>query len=902
MAARLATAQSVLRPALAPALRHVKLSLRAGWIWRSASTIAKAEAQGPPLPPLKAAKAKREAQTMLTYIRDTQQRFPNAVVMTQVGAFMELYFDQAVEFGPKLNLKVARKAQAGPDGQPFVNMAGFPLQHKEKYEKMIVHDWGRTVVSLMQDSRYLLRGGSEAEKRPVARVLTPGTLLAESFVDMTINNYLCCVQPAQSQFCVMWVDVASGAVKYQFVDEADLGNTLSRISPSEVLVGKSTHRSVAGVESAVAAYAPQAALSRHQFPPIEWWNTRASASQRFGIESLGTAAARAFVGLVSYIDECMPGSRIDVQPPARFFSTRTMQMDARARDALELTATSARGTRSSRGSLLSVIRRTQTQSGARLLQEWLTAPLQNPEEISARQNKVQFFLDLNRAKLVQIQQLLAELPDGPRVLQKLWQPSVDPLDLAAFARSVNTFSELRAVLAQLAVPRDWQRIFEELSTELLNFASRVEHAINMDNVVAESEEGPRRRPGASSATKIAPATNRDYIPVLNPDISDDLQAIYRRESGFAAREREIDDRIKRTYGPSADLRWSPTHQFYVYIVANGSNEPDPSLLLGRSKKTCYVADAEWAALGTERLELSSDLRSVEERILDELRTTIVTEFVPVMRKLYALGDEIDVQLSLAVLAIEKKLVRPEIVEDPHAFVIEKGRHITVETGLATGGFASGFVANDCDLSAPQPICMITGPNMGGKSTYIRQNAVITVLAHIGSFVPAKSARIGVVDRIFCRIGAGDDLYNGRSTFMMEMLETSSILTNATNRSLAILDEVGRGTSGKDGIAIAYASIKHLTLKKQCRTLFATHYGEEIWGLMARQRRGAELTRGIRLLQASLRVDGPPGAKQIKFDYQLKPGISSSSCGLLIAELAGFPDSALKDALAVAGQI
>lgn len=847
--------------------------------------------------------------------------------MTQVGSFMELYFDQAIKYGELLDLKVAKKQQRSPiNGQKSVPLAGFPLVRKEKYEKILVKEHGLTVVTMMQDSKYVISGGSEEEKRPITRVLTPGTLLDEDFVDQNANNYLALATSTYERACLMWVDIASGSVNYQKLKREELGNALARIAPLEILLDrKSSHKLY--VSETINQYAPSATVSPLSIPPTELWTTHATQLERFSFDRLENDVQRAYVGLLSYIETCMPHSPIKIQEPKLFKGNDVMQLDSRARAALEITMTS---TGSLKGSLLSTIRRTVTPSGSRLFQEWIASPLQNPEEISRRQDKVQFLLGLSRETLMRLKQNLSEMPDGPRTLQKLWLSKVNPFNLVLFANSLQTLSKSASVLLEIKdLPSDWHEPLSSLITEPLATSTKILEMIDLEavmpkhdedlessvefldsdsgasgnnsaaSVVPRSTKGPKTKPKAATPYTFEPATSRDYRPVLIPDACPEVKEFYRQQSVLASKEPAILERLRSSYGPSAELRWSPSQSFHVSLVLNGSNDPGPHLKLAQTKRTAYILDAEWATLGNQRLELSTKLRAEEERVLDELRQTILSQHLSSVRMLYSLFDEIDVQLSFATLAVERKLTRPEVIEDSSIFDVRGGRHITVETGLALGGLSSsGFVSNDCDLSSPKPVCMITGPNMGGKSTFIRQSAIIALLAHIGCYVPAQSARIGIVDRIFCRIGAGDDLYSNRSTFMVEMLETAAILNNATSRSLAIIDEVGRGTSNRDGIAIAYASIKHLVARTKCRTLFATHYGGELWDLLLKNAKsnGEEDSQaasvGLRFLQASLSVadNGEP-----IFDYKLKPGISSSSCGLLIAEMAGFPKDALSDA-------
>lgn len=884
---------------------------------------------GPPIKPVSLG-----SSTMLEHIYNTQQKFPNAVVLTQVGSFMELYFDQASKYGPMLNLKVAYKNQSSPiPGQPTVCMSGFPLSQKEKYERLLVCEFGLKVVTLMQDSKEVIGGGSEESKRPITRILTPGTLLGESFVDESKSNYLASLSIYGRDATLMWVDVANGDVMYEDMKLEDIGNALARVSPSEVLIDSKLSKGEFAVDM-VCQYAPNSTISRTFFPTLEQWRSNKDHSTTYRIDNLSKNAQRAFMGLNEYILNSLPTNPIELQPPSRVVGGTVMELDASARASLDLTPSS----RSSSGknkagelgsyagqqnnSLYTTIKRTNTASGSRLLHDWLSAPLLSINKINERQNRVQYFLDQNPAEVQNLRRILQELPDGPRVLQKLRSVNVDPRDLIAYASSIVSIGKIQEFLHTFPdAPKVFTEPLEKYTPHLLKSANTIIDSIKIDQLdlskensltvgdessssseessdsessssssVKRKSKNGRKSPNAASTSRASPASHREYIPVLNENAFKELQEIYTQRKGFADREIAIKERLVDQYGASVELRWSPQHDHHIKITRGP--DPAPELVLARSKNTIHFHDTDWKVLGGEILESSSVLKRIEEEILDRMRRDIISTHLNHTRQVYKVCDELDVILSFAQLAQEHHLVRPKLVEDPGVFEIKGGRHLTIEIGLSTGGLSSsGYIPNDCNLSSPQPVCMITGPNMGGKSTYLRQNAIIALLAQTGCYVPCDEATLGIVDRIYCRIGAGDDLYRGRSTFMVEMLEAAEILNTATERSLAIVDEVGRGTSNNDGVAIAYASIKHLALRTKCRVLFATHYGTEIKQLLESENQ-AGLTDVIRLLMTELSVS-PDG--KLVFHYNLKEGIATSSRGLLIAELAGFPEAAMKDA-------
>lgn len=858
----------------------------------SLADVAKLKPVGPPL-----GEQKLLAPTMLHHIMRVQKQYPESVVLTQVGSFFEIYFDQAVELAPQLNLKLARKNQRCPSGKAnFVNMAGFPLQQKEKYEKMLVQDLGKTVVIMLQNSASILDELSEEEKRPVSRILSPGTLLSESFADQNSNNYLLAVKPkGTSHMALVWTDIASGKVSYEVIHNHELGNEFSRLSPSEILVPRgSTDGKLGFIKEHAQIYAPKAVISAYTYPPVEFLATIGNEKQIFYINSLPQPVQSAYSGLLSYINECMPESPADIQEPEFFNSRDIMQLDARARDALELT----KAPTGARSSLLSLTRRTKSISGGRLYQEWLLSPLQNINLIKKRQDRVAYFMQCPESVTRSIQEFLTGLPDGHRQVQKFATKRMDPFDFVVFANSVKSLAQIAGLL------KGSEFDMSRLLTEPMKLAKKVMKTINTDELIARkssatlSLDGEVNIPSASSAfttSKIFETSNQ-YKPVLSPNVSPLLTTLCEKQRKVELEAHHLRAKLRQKFG-NCELKWSPGHHFYVQVPITSPSDVKEFQIIKTHKRVAYIVNDEWRSLGTDQLIINEELKMEEVRLLEELRLS-VAQLKPIMRMAYNMADEVDVYLALATLAKEKQLVRPELCSENGIFEVIGGRHITVETGIVLTGMKNtnnaqigGFVKNDCILSNPKSIAMISGPNMGGKSTFIRQNAIITLLAHIGSFVPADSVKMSIVDRIFCRLGAGDDLYNGRSTFMMEMLETASILTDATPNSLAILDEVGRGTSGKDGVAIAFATLKHLALKNKCRTLFATHYGQEIWKLI-KSEFGADTAKAINTLQASAGVsdDG-----SLIFDYALKPGVSASSYGLMIAKMAGYPESAIREA-------
>lgn len=812
---------------------------------------------------------KEVPSTMLGYIWDVMQRHPESVVLAQVGSFYELHFNHAVDWGPPLNLKVARKKQQCPVSQaPFVNMAGFPVPQLERFVRQLLENHNKTVVLLEQDQKAIADGSAEDAKRPVTRILTPGTLVAESFVNSQTNNWLVALQPAPrtrstSEIGLVWVDLAGGGhVHFQSTTWDDIDSDLARIAPAEILLED--------VKVTEQLDDNRTFVNVRRFPPREsidyerWFCDPPEAVRYIVDHHMSERTQKAFAAILQHISETHPGSHLQLGLPKEYNPAEVMRLDARARDALELAEV---GTGSARGSLLSTLRRTVTQPGARLLHQWLSEPLRHYTRIIDRQEKVQRFLE-ELTKTEALRSLLGGQPDGPRLLQKLGSRKLEPLDLVAVSQSIENAAQVRSHISEFP---EWAEILDRLVTNASKTAAKILHAIDFDQVL--------RRPEDPEDPLVEKGDELRYIPILRPGASKRLRDLWASQKNFRERRGSIEKRLAHSLGINLTLRWTAQHGYHVHVKNPSSDVDQKFELLSRSKKTANIADQEWRQLGRERDEFGELVRREEARILERFRNEI-TQHSRELRNAYDALAEIDALVSFAVLATEKDLVRPTIVEPP-ILDIKGGRHISVEMGRALGG--QSFTVNDCELSLAQPVCMVTGPNMGGKSTFIRQGAVIALLAHIGCWVPAESAVIGLVDRIFCRIGAGDDLYRGRSTFMMEMLETSTILASATRHSLAILDEVGRGTAPLDGLALAYATIQHLSERNGCRTLFATHFGPEIASALGEDH--------VSYLKATLEV----GEGDVIFNYRLKPGVATDSHGLMVAKMAGFPQRALDTA-------
>lgn len=863
----------------------------ANMFWAAARKIKLSELgkNAKPLKPVKTELPK--TSSLLQYILGTMTKHPGAVVLTQVGSFYEMYFEQAVEFGPKLNLKIAKKSQYNPQtNTPFVNMTGFPCYQLDRYVKTLVQSFGKTVVILDQDPKQILLSSLEEQKRPISRILTPGTLVSESFVDSWKHNYLAAIHfnpsllskhmSSDIEVGLAWADLQEGTVQYQTCLAKDIPNELVRINPSELLLDNSFNKPdynyiLKDLELEKFHITFSSFPIRESLGQFAYMFMASSRRVKFLADTMKIQAQAATSALMAYIQETLPGAHSKYEIPHEYNPSEIMKIDSRSRQSLELFQALARN--SERGAFFNVIRRTVTPSGSRLLQDWLTSPLQDKKKINFRLDLVAL-LAKKQFLRKELSNAIKPLPDGRRVIQKIGLRKFDPLDLIWWADAVTGMKDVAEILKKEDTPlfRPWLKTLEMLKKPLI-IANKIKATINAGALLADRED---------TNEEILHTNRGSYQPILQPEVSSELTALYKEQEKFPEERAAIQRKYEEIYDGKATVhvRWTPLYGHHINLkTTNSSKLSLPMHVLAQTKKSVSLIDSDLVKIGTEYDRFLQKLQFQENKILESLRNKVI-DLTEDTRACLDVISIIDVIQSLASLALEKRLVRPQLSSKP-VLRIKSGRHISVESGLLADG--ASFVDNDTSLDTSSSLCMVTGPNMGGKSTYIRQNALMCLLAHIGSFVPAEEAEIGIIDKIFCRIGSGDDIYRGRSTFMMEMLETANILSNATPNSLAILDEVGRGTSNRDGLAIAFATVKHLVDTNKCRTLFATHFGGALHEVLENEKVGSKTS----YLRASL-IESASG---ITIDHKLRPGVCKDSQGLLIAEIAGFPKAGLDTA-------
>ena len=803
---------------------------------------------------------------------------PDCLLFYRMGDFYELFFDDAEVASRALGIVLTKRGKhLGAD----IPMCGVPVERADEYLHRLIALGHRVAVceQLEDPAAARKRGGKSVVRRDVVRLVTPGTLTEDSLLDARRNNYLAALarsraSAGEDRFALAWIDISIGEFRVAECERAALAAAIARIEPGEIIVSDALYADaeLAPTLRGLPALTP---LTRDVFDG-------ATAERRLaGFFGVATTAAfgtfsrvelTAAAAAVTYVERTQIGKRPPIAPPMREAAGATLVLDAATRSNLELNRTLA-GER--RGSLLGAIDRTVTAAGSRLLAQRLAAPLTDAAEIGHRLDAVAAFKS-DAAARGDIRARLQSAPDLARALSRIVVGRGGPRDLAAIRDGIFAAAEFAARLSSLlALPRDIAQIAQALRQSDAALAEELDKVL-ADELPYLRRDGGFVRAGYAGALDKARALRDESRRVIAG-----LQVRYAETTGIRALK----------------IRHNNVLGYFVDVPAQHGEK-----LMSAPLNATFIHRQTTAGqvrfTTTELGELESKIATAADRalaleleIFERMANAVAAASATIKNAAEAIAA-LDVACALAGLAVERDYVRPQ-VDDGVAFAIEGGRHPVVEQMLAAGG--GPFVANDCDLSPPADatagrIWIVTGPNMAGKSTFLRQNALIAILAQIGSFVPARAAHIGVVDRLFSRVGAADDLARGHSTFMVEMVETAAILNQAGERSLVILDEIGRGTATFDGLSIAWATIEHLHEQNRCRALFATHF-HEMTALAAKL---------PRLHNATMRVKEWQG--DVVFLHEVVAGAADRSYGIAVAKLAGLPASVIDRAKVVLAQI
>ncbi|SCU85490.1 LADA_0D07822g1_1 [Lachancea dasiensis] len=868
----------------------------------------------------------------LQYVRDTMDRHKNYVVLTQMGSFYELYFEHAEIYAPKLNLTLTSREYT----HGKVSFAGFPVHQIQRHLKVLVKDHGYSVAiadQFLKDSS--ITNETNRFLRRVTRIVTPGTFMDEAFENLQENTYLLSIEfPGKAtlrtadidmKIGLCWCDISTGEVYVQQVSLKDTVSAITRIGPREILLDEELmsfslekgewFTELVELKKYFVKYQRLPSGHREMKTFYHLFNCDEEVDRSFAkldstVRDLTQKETAALRNILFYIEEHLPNAQVNLQTPQRQLTTSIMQIDSRTNSSLELTSTMRSNSR--KGSLLSVIRRTVTPSGSRLLSQWLCAPSLNLSEIHRRQKLVKLFKE-NDDLMKTIFRTLKQTYDMPRILQKFTFGKGEATELLQLAHSLQSAGVILKLL-QKASEKTNKMPLTKLTSSLISPLQCNEFLIEKVLGTLDEEQFLRSRKAPaefeSLGTENGGQKGLDVDPlgesspwVVQSNASSQLQKLHKLHNELLVSRDILRHDLESFFttkfqARTVQLKLKQSNEFAIHITASPSNireimfklkegllfREELFRVIQKSAQTCWLSHESWLELGHE-LELTAmKIKKEESAYMNELKGEFVKRSSSIRRIAHTL-DYLDVLTSFAKLSLEKSLTCPS-VNSTTEFNVTSGRHIMVEDALSTKSLEH-FTPNDCNIQA-QELWIVTGPNMGGKSTFLRQNAIIAILAQIGCFVPCKSATIGLVDKIFSRMGSADDLYNEMSTFMVEMVETSYILNGATSSSLAILDEIGRGTSGKEGVSIAYATLKHLIERNKCRSLFATHFGTELQALV-RGKCHPEQQQKISFYQSAV-LD--VGENEFYYDHRLTPGVCTQSDAIKVALRAGFPRDSL----------
>ena len=784
---------------------------------------------------------------MMQQYLDIKEKHRDYLLFYRMGDFYELFFDDAVQASEALGIALTKRGKhVGED----IPMCGVPAHSHESYLQQLIGKGFKVAVCEQMESpeEAKKRGYKAVVKRDVVRIVTPGTITEDTLLASDQHHYLAAMVQFGGGVALAWLDISTGDFYVMEVAAERLAAELARIQPRELLV--SERFSDDGLRRVLDDFGEALTLQpTYFFDSRKGEETLKSAYQLLALDSLGDLSQVEIAvcgALVNYVELTQKEVFPRLDRPRRQDASAQLVIDAATRRNLELVTTLA-GER--KGSLLAAIDRTVTGPGARLLARRLSAPLVDPVAINRRLDGVQALLD-HPSLRDDVRTVLKSLPDLERALSRIHLGRAGPRDLAMVRDGLAVCDALKANLEAVpSLPEMLQEVQKHLG----------EHDVLVDTLsrALKPDLGLLARDGNFIADGYS--TELDEHRRL-------------RDEGkrvIAAMQQKYADEVGVS---TLKIRHNNVLGYYIEVTQK-HQEKIPETFIHRQTLASNLrySTPELNEMARKIGEAGERALELELQLFAELCAAVIEKAEAVTRAARA-AAALDVAVGLATLAVEQRYCRP-VVDDSDAFAIIGGRHPVVEQALDAD---IPFIGNDCDLANDQRLWLITGPNMAGKSTFLRQNALIAILAQMGSYVPAESAQLGVVDRLFSRVGAADDLARGRSTFMVEMVETATILHQATVRSLVILDEIGRGTATFDGLSIAWAVIEHLHEKNRCRSLFATHY-HELTHLSARL---------DALSCRTMRVKEWQG--EVIFLHEVVSGTADRSYGIHVAKLAGLP--------------
>ena len=790
---------------------------------------------------------------MMAQYLDIKAEHPGDLLFYRMGDFYEMFFDDAVAAADALGIALTKRGKhKGSD----IPMCGVPVHSAESYLHDLTRKGFRVAIceQLEDPAEAKKRGSKSVVRRGVTRLVTPGTLTEDSLLEARRHNYLAAWSEIRGEGALAWVDISTGAFRVAPCPAVALPPLLARIAPRELLIrdeAETVARELA--EDSGAALTTLGAASFDSSAGEGRVAKALGVGTLDGFGSFSRPELSTMGALVDYLEITQKGKLPLLRPPVRETAGTTMRIDAATRRNLEISESLSGGRE---GTLIAAIDRTATAAGARLLDRRLASPSCDLGEVRARHEAVGHLTEASDLRR-DLRTALRRVPDLDRALARLALDRGGPRDLAALRDGLDAGADIAAGLGADAPDR-----LTGAAAALTDHDSIVGL---LDAALVAEPPHLARDGGFIAAGYDAELDEARTLRDEGRGVIAALQGRYGEEAGIGALK------VKHNNVLGYFIETPATHAERMLSA------PLSETFIHRQTTANAVRFTTVELSDLERRIMSAGGRALEleKAIFERLRSAVLETAGSIGAAAEALS-EIDLTAALADLAVEADWCRPQI-DDSRAFEVQGGRHPVVEAALArTGG---QFVANDCALTPEgggAALCLLTGPNMAGKSTWLRQNALIALLAQAGAFVPARSARLGLVGQLFSRVGAADDLARGRSTFMVEMVETAAILNQADDRALVILDEIGRGTATYDGLSIAWATLEHLHEVNRCRALFATHYHE----MTAR----ADKLPGVR--NATVAVREWEG--EVVFLHEVREGAADRSYGVQVARLAGLP--------------
>ncbi|MBH5361823.1 DNA mismatch repair protein MutS [Wolbachia endosymbiont of Kradibia gibbosae] len=802
-------------------------------------------------------------------------QYKDHLLFYRLGDFYELFFDDAIKAAKLLNIVLTKRGNSCGQEIP---MCGVPAHSSESYLHKLI-DLGFKVAicdQLETADEAKKRGYKSIVKRDVVRVVTPGTIIEDSLLEDKSNNYLASIVEQNDEYAISWLELSTGKFFHTLTSLKALDSDLLRISPRELLISEKFTEDEK-IRSILKNY--KISITQHAQSFFEYSKSHRTLCEFYKIRELGSIGNFSKVeimacgALLEYVRVTQRGSIPRLEFPKTYKQQNFMLIDASARRNLELFSTQFG---EKKGSLISVIDHTVTASGGRLLKQMLASPLACSKAINLRLSTAQFFVN-NHDSRRKIREILSNIPDIERSLSRLILGRGSPKDMNLLKIGLGKTLELSEFLCKIESGENGSLPQQYVIQTEIQPASRAGITVKSD----ESE---------LSTIHKSLGNHKDLFELLNSAILDNnLSSV--KEGGFIHSKynselselsyilnnsNKLVTKLRESYrdltGIAAlKILHNNILGYYVEVSANHKITSDIFIHRQSLANSMRYTTNELKELENKILTARDAAIGLEMKIFSELCSEVAKESEKIAFAANALA-KLDIRTAFAELAVQNNYVKP-IIDDSKEFNICSGRHPVVEVN-------DKFIANSINLAG---IHLITGPNMAGKSTFLRQNALIAILAHMGSFVPAESAHIGVIDKIFSRVGATDNITAGYSTFMVEMIETATIVNQATDRSLVILDEIGRGTGVYDGLSIAQAVIEHIHNVNKCRAIFATHYHELT--------KVSKYLKNVKCFCVKIREWNG----EVIFLHEVIEGIADESYGIHVAKLAGFPDSVLNRA-------